>query len=81
MCGIVEASANETGEKMNEYVYPHIDPSDEAKVRGLELRDYFAAKAITGVFSDGLADGLYCKTIAERAYLLADAMLQARGKS
>lgn len=47
---------------------------------GMTLRDYFAAKAIAGVFADSLGDKLYCEAIAERAYFLADAMLRAREK-
>lgn len=67
----------------NPQVHPTTYPSDSDACfePGMTLRDHFAAKAITGVFSDGLADSLYCETLAERAYLLADAMLRARGKS
>lgn len=57
-----------------------VKKNDPPITKDMTLRDYFAAKAITGVFSDGLADGLYCETLAERAYLLADAMLRAREK-
>ena len=47
---------------------------------GMDLRDYFAAKAIEGACSgdSGLPDDLFCEAVAARAYKLADAMLKAR---
>ena len=45
---------------------------------GMTLRDYFAAKAISGACADSLPDKLYCEVAAKRAYELADAMLKAR---
>lgn len=45
---------------------------------GMSLRDYFAAKAITGVLAESIADKLYCESIASRAYYLADQMMKAR---
>jgi hypothetical protein len=45
---------------------------------GMTLRDYFAAKAITGICNDGLPDSSFCKYAAERAYEMADAMIKAR---
>ena len=48
----------------------------------IDLRDYFAAKAIEGAASGdgGLPDSSYCQLIAKRAYEIADAMLKARGQ-
>ncbi|WP_159124685.1 hypothetical protein [Enterobacter roggenkampii] len=51
---------------------------------GMTLRDYLAAKAliVAARGADGEAEGAYFETvdgIASRAYLLADAMLKARG--
>lgn len=51
---------------------------------GMTLRDYFAAKSIDVASRDaeGSPQGSYFETaegIAHRAYLLADAMLKARG--
>lgn len=51
---------------------------------GMTLRDYFAAKAlvIAARGAKGEPEGAYYETvdgIASRAYLLADAMLKARG--
>ena len=62
-----------------------VDPYDRSVTTcdGMTLRDYFAAKAIpelTRVYSFGSADPLdYANLIAEDAYLIADAMLRARG--
>lgn len=49
----------------------------------IDLRDYFAAKAIEGAASGdgGLPDSSYCQLIAKRAYEIADAMLKARGQA
>jgi len=47
---------------------------------GMSLRDYFAAKAITGILSGGVASEDYLNRISDRAYFLADAMLKARDK-
>ena len=44
---------------------------------GMTLRDYFAAKAMQG-FAATLFDGYLAKEIADRAYVVADAMLKAR---
>ena len=50
---------------------------------GMTLRDYFAAKAITGLLAGSMADGsqitregIECASMA--SYLIADAMLKAR---
>ena len=51
-------------------------------MNGMNLRDYFAAKAIPQLmvhFADRLA--WEHNTIAAEAYLIADAMLKARGNS
>lgn len=44
---------------------------------GLDLRDYFAAKAMQGFAADPNVSGTI-KQIAASAYLWADAMLEAR---
>lgn len=50
---------------------------------GMTLRDYFAAKAMQGIFADlaGTALGSDPKFVAEHAYAAADAMLRARGEA
>jgi hypothetical protein len=52
---------------------------------GMTLRDYFAAKAVTGIMAglmassnDGHWHGWKPAAIASEAYLIADAMLKAR---
>ena len=44
---------------------------------GMTLRDYFAAKAMQAEFMGGVAQYDFGVT-AERAYMMADAMLKAR---
>ncbi|MBX9496094.1 hypothetical protein J8Z86_08390 [Yersinia enterocolitica] len=53
---------------------------------GMQLRDYFAAKAMQGIIRryDGHSFGggpnsPHYKELAEDAYLIADAMIKARG--
>ena len=54
------------------------------KSEGMTLRDYFAAKAMSGYAQQILADGRLneeiLRTIAGASYELADAMLKARGQ-
>ena len=50
--------------------------ADRVPVRGMSLRDYFAAHALQGMLARGMS-----KTVRERAdaaYMHADAMLRAR---
>ena len=44
---------------------------------GMDLRDYFAAKALTGLLTEASVD-FKDDAIAELAYSLADAMMKAR---
>jgi hypothetical protein len=46
--------------------------------QGMTLRDYFAAKAMNGLISDGAVPELSGKLIAEMSYAMADAMLVER---
>lgn len=46
-------------------------------VKGMTLRDYFAAAALQGLLAAGNTKGAY-STFAEHAYAAADAMLAAR---
>ncbi len=47
---------------------------------GMDLRDYFAAKAMQGIVDSSVDAGLETTQIAESAYRIADAMMEARGK-
>jgi hypothetical protein len=49
--------------------------------KGMTLRDYFAAKAMQAILSDGSWHGHTCKTAALESYEMADAMLKARDAS
>jgi hypothetical protein len=46
--------------------------------KGMTLRDYFAAKAMQGICASGPTIEWSNKRLAEEAYDLADAMLEAR---
>jgi len=45
--------------------------------QGMDLRDYFAAKAMQGMMADHTRDN-YPEEIAEYAYKIADAMVEVR---
>lgn len=47
---------------------------------GMDLRDYFAAKAMQGIVDSSIDAGLETTQIAESAYRIADAMLAERNK-
>lgn len=56
-----------------------VQDAEKWQGHGMTLRDYFAAKAMQGMCSGGRwPDGYDRPEIAERAYLMADAMLKAR---
>jgi hypothetical protein len=44
---------------------------------GMTLRDYFAAKALQAILGAGISSDQY-KDDAEQAYVIADAMIEAR---
>lgn len=53
----------------------------------MNLRDYFAAKAMQSIVKDLCEEGIYCgdsqsdlNTFANGAYAMADAMMEARKK-
>jgi len=58
----------------------------EVVANGMSLRDYFAAKAMAVILQSQYEDGIYVgdiendseQTCAESAYIMADAMLEAR---
>lgn len=53
-------------------------PADQSSC-GMSLRDYFAAKALSGLLVENLEPDI--NRLAEAAYDLADAMLRARVRS
>ena len=61
--------------------FPGLHPSAECRFReeGMTLRDYFAAKALQGMFASGnLPKSVTDEELAAVAYQTADAMLKAR---
>jgi hypothetical protein len=58
-------------------------PSDLARIEVVELRDYFAAKALPAILDDWFRTGQFPDenwrvAVAMEAYLMADAMLKGR---
>ena len=47
---------------------------------GMDLRDYFAAKALQGIVDSSVEAGLETTQIADSAYRIADAMMKARNE-
>lgn len=47
-------------------------------IENMTLRDYFAAKAMQGIVSAEFSKGIDDYTIAESAFMIADAMLHVR---
>jgi hypothetical protein len=68
------------------YAFPHntvvVDKEGGVKEhhRGMELRDYFAAKALQGMLAESGGGALHNTNLSEFAYLIADAMMVAREK-
>jgi hypothetical protein len=57
-----------------------LSDSTSLRQRGMELRDYFAAQAMQGLIANRwCGEGAGNSTVAIDAYLMADAMLKARG--
>jgi len=65
---------------MSEPAFPSHGSMGEVVQQGMTLRDYFAAKAMNGLLSGLLANGMDLKWdgVAIDAYRQADAMLEAR---
>ena len=62
------------------FVGEKTDGSYESLAKGMDLRDYFAAKAMQAYMSRQLIDGFDEDVIAEMSYKVADAMLKARAE-
>jgi hypothetical protein len=70
---------------MKAFPTPAFSVNDEARITsiggegGMDLRDYFAAKAMQGMFASGsLSESVQDDELAAVAYVVADAMLKAR---
>jgi hypothetical protein len=60
---------------MNEAAFPNPHRTDEL---GMTLRDYFAAKAMQGIYASNPSLDWTTEDIVREAYCSADAMLKAR---
>jgi hypothetical protein len=58
--------------------YRNYDESISHDCTGMDLRDYFAAKAMQGIVDSSVEAGLETTQIADSAYRIADAMMKAR---
>jgi hypothetical protein len=69
---------------MKAFPTPAFSINDEARVTavggegGMDLRDYFAAKALQGFCADPEFSWDSDERLAERVYVIADAMMDAR---
>ena len=61
----------------HESAFP-ISGSQYRHTEGMTLRDYFAAKAMTGLLTAEIVGEYSNEHVAEIAYRIADAMLKAR---
>lgn len=57
-------------------VFPDTSTGHAAAFRGMTLRDYFAAKAMQGMMANRWNENY--AAWAEHAYMMADAMMEAR---
>ena len=89
----VVAHLNAQIARMNQPLFnPPAFPRDHAQDghNGMDLRDYFAAKALQAFISEqveGIQEALFqdldqetCEVLAKSSYLIADAMLKERDK-
>jgi len=62
----------------NESAFPIIGETHLIHEQGMTLRDYFAAKAMEGFLVDLNCEPEHLPSIAVSAYMMADAMMEAR---
>lgn len=74
--------------KAGEWIDPHLQPAFPAMhfdlapdEHGITMRDYFAAKAMTGLLTAEIVGEYSNDHVAEIAYRIADAMLKARNEN
>ena len=60
------------------YSYDQESEKEYLPKEGMSLRDYFAAKAMTGLLTAEIVGEYSNEHVAEIAYRIADAMLKAR---
>ena len=59
----------------------HAFPMTMNHLKGMTLRDYFAAQALTGIMAHNYASAGQWATAAKNAYRAADAFIAQRGDS
>ena len=64
---------------MNAFPSGH-DPKTGTADKGMKLRDYFAAKALQGMLAEPSLRATP-EEFAQRAYIIADAMIKARSEA
>ncbi len=74
--------------KAGEWIEPHLQPAFPAMhfdlapdEHGITMRDYFAAKAMTGLLTAEIVGEYSNDHVAEISYRIADAMLKARNEN
>lgn len=73
----VKAAINKEKPVKDEKAFPNPHLRDDS---GMTLRDYFAASFVSsGHVFKSISDGNTPELVAEQAYMMADAMLNARG--
>lgn len=60
---------------------PYEDYFQNDSQQGMTLRDYFAAKVLPVIYTQSIGKELGAEYMANCAYILADAMLEARAKA
>lgn len=61
--------------------FPVVWPDDKGvQYYGLSMRDYFAAKAMQGYWSDSRFQKIGMDELARHCYAMSDAMLEARNQ-
>jgi hypothetical protein len=58
--------------------FDYITQEGRENPKGMTLRDYFAAQALQGMLAESGGGALHNTNLSEFAYLIADAMLNAR---
>ncbi len=61
--------------------FPWVCQDEQIIAKGMTLRDYFAAKAMQGMYAGFGGNPPEPERVAEDAYCIADAMLKARDAS
>jgi hypothetical protein len=61
--------------------FPHSRPTEMGKWCGMDLRDYFAAKAMQSLAVKAITDNQSPEDVAIASYMFADELMKARKES